>query len=117
MDWTDPRNPVPDYSRGLAYLSLMQVRRKWTQKKPPEGLGSVVGLVLGLGQLDLGFVEGSEVPQGLRFEPIGDGPGLFPGVGAVMGGECLNPGQHVPGIGSTGGDFDADSVSSHGVNK
>ena len=48
----------------------MQVRRKWTQKKPPEGLGSVVGLVLGLGQLDLGFVEGSEVPQGLRFVSV-----------------------------------------------
>ena len=86
-------------------------------KKPPEGLGSVVGLVLGLGQLDLGFVEGSEVPQGLRFEPIGDGPRLFPGIGAVMGGECLNPGHHVPGIGPTGGDFHSDSVSSHGVNK
>ena len=67
-------------------------------KKPPEGLGSVVGLVLGLGQLDFCLVEGSEVPQGLRFEPIGDGPRLFPGIGAVMGGECLNPGHHVPGL-------------------
>ena len=74
MDWTDPQNPVPDCSRGLAYLSLMQVRRKWTQKKPPKGLGSVVGLVLGLGELDFCLVEGSEVAQGLRFEPepLGD---------------------------------------------
>ena len=95
----------------------MQVRRKWTQKKPPKGLGSVVGLVLGLGQLDFCLVEGSEVPQGLRFEPIGDGPRLFPGIGAVMGGECLDPGHHVPGVGLAGGDFHADSVSSHGVNK
>ena len=71
----------------------------------------------GLGELDFCLVEGSEVPQGLRIEPIGDRPGLFPGVGAVVGGECLNPGQHVPGIGPTGGDSDADSVSSHGLNK
>ena len=88
-----------------------------TKKAPGGAGGSVVGLVLGLGQLDLCLVEGSEVAQGLRFEPIGDGPGLFPGIGAVMGGECLNPGHHVPGIGPTGGDFHADSVSSHGVNK
>ena len=75
------------------------------------------GLVLGLGELDFCLVEGSEVPQGLWIESIGDGPGLFPGIGAVMGGECLNPGHHVPGIGATGGDFHADSVSSHGACK
>ena len=75
------------------------------------------GRVLGLGELDFCLRQWPMVPQGLRFEPIGDGPGLFPGVGAVMGGECLNPGQHVPGIGSTGGDFHSDSVSSHGVCK
>ena len=53
-----------------------------------------------------------KAPASLQEEGAADGI-----VGAVMGGECLNPGQHVPGIGSTGGDFDADSVSSHGVNK
>jgi len=50
MDWTDPQNPVPDCSRGLAYLSLKQVRRKWTQKKPRRGWESVVDLVLELVQ-------------------------------------------------------------------
>ena len=77
------------------------------KKMPPKGLWAVLGLVLGLGQLDLGLVEGSEVAQGLRFEPVGDRPGLFPGIGAVMGGECFDPGQHVPGIGPTGSDFHA----------
>ena len=108
-----PRIPVPDCPRPLAYLCEMQVREKWTKKRPPEGLGRVSGL----GELDFCLVEGSEIPQGLRIEPIGDRPGLFPGVGAVVGGESLNPGHHVPGIGSTGCDFHADSVSSHGVNK
>ena len=40
----------------------MQVRKKWTQKKTPEGLGGVVCLILGLGELDFCLVEGSEVP-------------------------------------------------------
>ena len=60
---------------------------------------------------------GVRSPPGARFEPIGDGPGLFPGIGAVMGGECLDPGHHIPGVSLAGGDFHADSVSSHGVNK
>ena len=57
------------------------------------------------------------VPQGLRFEPIGHGPRLFPGIVPVMGGKGLNPGHHVPGVGPTGSDSYADSVSSHGFNK
>jgi len=77
----------------------------------------VVCLVLGLGELDFCLVEGSKVPQGLRFEPIGDRPGLFPGVGAVMGGECFNPCQHFPRMGFACCDSDSDSVSSHGVNE
>ena len=36
------------------------------KKRPPEGLGRVSGL----GQLDLGLVEGSEVAQGLRFVSV-----------------------------------------------
>ena len=88
----------------------MQVREKWTKKGPRRGWERVSGL----SQLDLGLVEGSEIPQGLGFEPVGDGPGLFPGVGAVMGGECFDPGHHVPGIGPTGCDFHANSVFSHG---
>ena len=77
----------------------------------------MVYLVLGLGELDFCLVKGSEVPQGFRFEPIGDHPGLFPGVGAVMGGECFNPLQHLPRMGRPCCDSDSDSVFSHGVNK
>ena len=77
----------------------------------------MVCLVLGLGELYFCLVKGSEVPQGFRFEPIGDRPGLFPGVGAVMGGECFNPCQHFPRMGFACCDSDSDSVSSHGVNK
>ena len=52
-----------------AYLWLMQVR-KIGQKKPPEGLDGLISGVSGLGELDFGFVEGSEVAQGLRFVSI-----------------------------------------------
>ena len=40
------------------------------KKKPPEGLEGLISGVSGLGELDLGLVEGSEVAQGLRFVSI-----------------------------------------------
>ena len=40
------------------------------KKKPPKGLDGLISGVSGLGELYLGFMEGSEVAQGLRFVSI-----------------------------------------------
>jgi len=78
-----------------AYLCLKQIRGVWTQKKPPEGLGSVVCLVLVLGKHDYGLINGAEISQGLRFKPLGDRPDLSTPIIPLMGGECFDPVQDI----------------------
>ena len=66
-----PRYGPPGGVRSASSVPVCDAgTQNWTKKKPPEGLDGLISGVSGLGELDFGLVEGSEVAQGLRFVSI-----------------------------------------------